>query len=51
MFYVSYILVKEDLCEYNIREAISLANGIAEFRYPELKAELEILLKNIKEKK
>lgn len=49
LFYVSYILVKENVCEYNVKEAISIADKIIEFEYPELRAELEVILKNIKE--
>ncbi len=51
LFYVSYKLVKDNVCEYNIKETIALANKIKEFKYPELRADLEILLKNIKENK
>ena len=44
-----YKLVKENICEYNIRETLSIAHRIENinydiFRYPEQKAELEILL-------
>ncbi len=49
LFYTSYILVKENVCEYNVKEAISIADRITRFEYPELRAELEVLLKNIKE--
>ncbi len=49
LFYTSYILVKENICEYNVKEAISIADKISEFEYPELRVELEELLKNIKE--
>lgn len=49
LFYTSYILVKDNVCEYNIKEAISLADRIDEFKYPELRADLEVLLKNVKE--
>lgn len=51
LFYVSYKLVKDNVCEYNIKEAISLANEIEQFKYPELRVDLEALLKNIKENK
>ncbi len=49
MFYVSYILVKDNVCEYNVKETISFANTIEEiapelFEYPEQKQELEKLL-------
>lgn len=49
LFYVSYILVKENVCAYNVKEVMSIADRITEFKYPELRAELEVLLKNIKE--
>ena len=49
LFYVSYILVKEDVCEYNVKEAISLADKINGFEYPDLRADLEKILKEIKE--
>lgn len=48
LFYTSYILVKEKVCEYNVKEAISIADRINKFEYPELRAELEGLLKDIK---
>lgn len=48
LFYVSYILVKDNLCEYNVKEAIAIADRIQLFEYPELRAELEELLRNIK---
>lgn len=49
MFYVSYILVKDNVCEYNVKETISFANSIEKiapekFEYPEQKLELERLL-------
>ena len=47
LFYTSYILVKENVCEYNVKEAISLADRIENFEYPDLKAELEEILRNI----
>ena len=49
LFYVSYVLVKDNICEYNIKEAIVLADSISDFRYPELRAELETILEKIKE--
>lgn len=49
LFYTSYILVKENVCEYNVKEAISIADKTENFEYPELRAELEVILKNIKE--
>ena len=55
LFYVSYILVKENLCEYNVKEAITIADKIINinpdlFEYPEQKAELEKLLQNNSER-
>jgi len=50
LFYTSYILVKENICEYNIKEAILIADSIDNFEYPELRADLEKLLKEVKEK-
>ena len=44
LFYVTYTLVKDDVCEYNIKEAISIADRIKQFEYPELKSDLERLL-------
>ena len=49
LFYTCYILVKENLCEYNIKEAISVANKVENFEYPELREDLERLLREIKE--
>lgn len=48
LFYVDYMLVKDNVCEYNIKEAISLADKISEFKYPELKSELAEMLENLK---
>ncbi len=45
LFYISYILVKENICEYNVKEAIAIADKIKNFDYPELKADLEEILK------
>ena len=44
-FYVSYILVKENVCEYNVKEALAIANKIESlgadlFEYPAQKQEL-----------
>ncbi len=50
LFYTSYILVKERVCEYNVKEAIAIADKITDFKYPELRSELEGLLKGIKNK-
>lgn len=49
MFYVSYILVKENVCEYNVKEALSIAQkveglGADLFEYPGQKQELLELL-------
>ena len=49
MFYVSYILVKDNVYEYNLKEAISIAEKIENmgedlFKYPEQKLELTKLL-------
>ena len=49
LFYTSYILVKENVCEYNVKEAITLANRIEDFKYPELRAELEEILKTVQQ--
>lgn len=48
LFYTSYILVKDDVCEYNVKEAVTLANRITDFKYPELRVELENILENLK---
>lgn len=55
MFYVSYILVKENLCEYNVKETLSFAKKIENinkdlFEYPEQKAELAAILQNSSER-
>ena len=49
MFNVSYTLVKDNLCEYNVKETISIAEKILKinpdkFEYPEQKLELEKFL-------
>ena len=54
MFYVSYILVKENICEYNVKETLAIAEKFEKvnsdlFEYPEQKTELERLLHNIRE--
>ena len=49
LFYVCYILVKDNLCEYNIKEAISIAKKVETFEYPELREDLERILREIKE--
>ncbi len=55
MFYVSYILVKENLCEYNVKETLSIAEKVENidrnlFEYPEQKAELTAILHNNSER-
>ncbi len=50
-FYVNYILVKQNNCEYNIKEALSAAEKIrkidaAEFKYAEELSDLENIAKN-----
>lgn len=53
LFYTSYILVKENLCEYNVKETIAIVekfNNPDLFEYPEQKAELNQLLQDMKEK-
>ena len=55
MLYVSYILVKENLCEYNVKETLSFAEKIENlnkdlFEYPEQKAELTAILQNSSER-
>ena len=47
LFYTCYKLVKDDICEYNVKEAINIANKIEDFNYPEYKEELENKLKNM----
>jgi tetratricopeptide (TPR) repeat protein len=50
LFFTSYVLAKGNLCEYNIREAISIAQkaeSLGGFEYKNEKAELEDILKNI----
>ena len=49
LFNTCYILVKENLCEYNIKEAIAIADRVENFEYPELREDLERLLREIKE--
>lgn len=53
LFYSSYKLVKDNICEYNIKETIGFAEkaeSLGEFEYPEEKSELSELLKTIQEK-
>lgn len=50
LFLTQYTLVKNDVCEYNIKEAISYANKAIElgrFDYTPQKQELEDILKNL----
>lgn len=56
MFYVSYILVKNNVYEYNVKETLSVAEKIEKinpdlFEYPEQKLELTSLLDNCTERK
>ena len=49
MFYTSYILVKDKVCEYNLKETLDISNKIESvspdlFKYPEQKQELMGLL-------
>lgn len=51
LFYVNYVLVKDEVYEYNVKETIKIAQKIEEinpdlFQYPEQKAALEKLLHN-----
>lgn len=55
MFYVSYLLVKNNVYEYNVKETLSVADKIEKidpnlFEYPEQKLELEKLLINLTER-
>lgn len=53
LFYSCYKLVKENVCEYNIKEAVGFAEKaetLGHFEYPGEKNELTELLKNIQEK-
>jgi tetratricopeptide (TPR) repeat protein len=52
MFNVSYILVKDKVCEYNVKETLAVAKKIEDinpslFEYPEQKQELINILKEI----
>lgn len=56
MFYVSYILVKNNVYEYNVKETLSVAEKIEKinpdlFEYPEQKHELTMLLNHAEERK
>lgn len=55
LFYVNYILVKENLCEYNIKETLDLEKRIKSidenaFKYPDKSAKLVEMLNNLQEK-
>lgn len=52
LFYVSYILVKDNICEYNVKEVLALAdkiNGLdpEAFKYPQERVELTNILNNL----
>lgn len=50
MFFTSYTLVKNNICEYNIKEAISIAQkaqDLGRFDFENERLELENILKNI----
>lgn len=52
LFYVSYILVKDNVCEYNVKEALAIAEKINlsdsnAFEYEKERVELEDILKNL----
>lgn len=49
LFYASYTLVKDNISEYNVKEALAIADSITEFKYPEYRVELEEILQNIKQ--
>ena len=51
LFHISYILVKENYSEYNMKEALSIADKITSidstaFNYPEERRDLENLANN-----
>ncbi len=55
LFYVNYILVKDRLCEYNIKETLDFAQKIKSidaesFKYPDKLAELAEMLNKLQEK-
>ena len=55
LFLTSYILVKENVCEYNIKEALELEKKIRSinedgFKYPDKSAELAEILTKLQEK-
>ncbi|MBP3821300.1 tetratricopeptide repeat protein [bacterium] len=50
LFFTEYTLVKKNVCEYNIKEAISVANkalNLGRFDYEPQKQELESILKDL----
>ncbi len=49
LFHVGYILVKENVCEYNVKEALAIADKIDSnlFEYESEKAELVNILENL----
>lgn len=55
LFYVNYILVKDNVCEYNIKETLDFEQKIKAidenaFKYPDKSAELTEMLKKLSEK-
>ena len=55
LFYVNYILVKENVCEYNIKETLDFERKIKSidenaFKYPDKSAELAEMLNNLRKK-
>lgn len=55
LFYVNYILVKQNVCEYNIKETLNFEKQIKAkdenaFKYPDKSAELAELLNKLQEK-
>ena len=52
LFYVGYILVKENVCEYNVKETLAIADKIVsinsdDFKYPNEKNELSDMLNKL----
>lgn len=55
LFYVNYILVKQNVCEYNIKETLNFEQQIKSidvnaFKYPDKSAELAEMLSKLQEK-
>lgn len=55
LFYVNYILVKQNICEYNIKETLDFEKQIKSidenaFKYPDKSAELAEMLNKLQEK-